>query len=146
MVAMDRRKMLGALGGAAIAAPTVAKGVAAQMADYSSSKKIGIPMGYGLGGSAQTSTSEGANWLQQRLKGLVEEMASFKTENRPLCERSWHPVIAQQIDSLRSVSGQNKARMMVERTERLAAEAHKSYLEREIADLKAKLGPLAGLL
>lgn len=138
----DRRSFFKFGAGAIASAPVAMKQVESAM--------LGHPVGSGLGKYASGLVNEvpsggDHSWMKQEISEITAKLARVD-ETKPLHERHWSPVIAQRIDGLRSVSPVNRARMMVEASENLARVNERSWMQRHIAELKKRLGPLGDLL
>lgn len=139
----DRRSFFKFGAGAIASAPVAMKQVESAILDR--------PMGLGLykyaSGAGETALGMGSDnsWVKREIAEITANLAKVE-ETKPLHERHWSPVIAQRIDGLRSVSPVNRARMMVEASENLARVNERSWMQRHLAELKKRLGPLGDLL
>lgn len=133
---MKRRGFLGALGGAAVAGPSVAKNALAQLPTGLGQNVLG----YGsIGNSVEACTKQSGDWeLSQieRLRRLIsgqktdeerEEDALTRRENR-------NNIIGQGIASLRSVSGTAKLDMYERKMREIREQRQQYYWGRELAD------------
>jgi hypothetical protein len=99
------------------------------------------------GNPRECSPGNETDWMKERLTHEMKRLADFdKSQDRELWQRQWHGVEARRLDGMRSVSPGQKARMMTEWTESQSRKEYRGYIEREIAELKTQLGPLALLL
>jgi len=138
----DRRSFFKFGAGAIASAPVAMKQVESAM--------LGGPVkdGYGMYGKGVVNalwSGEDNGWVKREIAEITANLTKIE-ETKPLHERHWSPVIAQRIDGLRSVSPVNRARMMVEASENLARVNERSWMQRHLAELKKRLGPLGDLL
>jgi hypothetical protein len=150
-VKVDRRNFFGVSAGAAIAGPQVVSEVAKKIVEGGGNKFVGGSLGYGLNTLQEAEdcvpvARDGGRWRSVIAECTAELAKVDAIRSRPKHERNWQSVAAQHIDSLRSVSAVNKARMMVEEIEAMHIMAERSWLERRIEDAKKQLGPLGELL
>lgn len=124
--------------GAAVAAPVAMKQVASDF-------------GGGQLAMPQTrvdtvATNPSLEYLRIELADAMKEMASLEGKEKPAHEIYLEPIVAQRIDSLRSVSAVTKARMMSDERHRMERMRHKGWLQQRIDKLKEQLGPFGDLL
>lgn len=129
----SRRKFFGFMGGAAAAAPLAAR-------DLTSVAQMGgaLPAPPMIGGLSMASSTDQA-WMREELKRMSKRLK--EGVRRPDYDaRQWQLIDARHIDSLRSVSQVNRARMYVEAAEnrQIASETH--WLKKSVADYAEKLG------
>ena len=90
--------------------------------------------------------SPSPEYLRSELADAMKEMASLEGKEKPAHEIYLEPIVAQRIDSLRSVSAVTKARMMSDERHRLERMRHKGWIQQRIDKLKEQLGPFGDLL
>lgn len=136
MTKLSRRGLFGAAAGAAVAGPAAVKSVLdAAPSDYASLQ----PVPY-VDGSVSSYIDR--EWIQKELEDTILQKA--KTTEKPIVARSIRPEHFR-IDGLRSVSPQQRARLMSEATAKFERENQLSYIDERIADFKEKLGILGQL-
>lgn len=146
---MLTRRMFGSLIPAIpLAAQTIAEEVGARLSSgLMPSGVANMAKSFHPADNALMDSGSETDWLKDRLAKQLKYLAEIdKPESRELWQRQWQGIEARRIDSLRSVSPGAKARMMTEWTESLQRREHRTYIEREIDELKKQLGPLALLL
>lgn len=141
---MSRRKFFGAAAGGVVAAPAVAKsaldGVGYSNARFVENAATGWLGASGMGKDVPFVETE--SHIRQRLTELVSERSDVVERNivPPSLFRDMR------IDSLRSVSVTNRARMIAEAraAENLAHEL--KWIDRRIEEMKSKLGLFGQLI
>jgi hypothetical protein len=146
---VDRRNFFGLGAGAAIAGPQAVSEVAKKIVEGGGNKFVGGSLGYGISAPKPENcvpvAPDGGYW-RSVIADCTAELAKVDAiRSRPKHERNWQPVAAQHIDSLRSVSAVNKARMMVEEMDAMHIMSERSWIERRIEAAKKQLGPLGDL-
>lgn len=124
--------------GAAVAAPVAMKQVAS---DFGGGQLAMPPTLFG-----DIAASPSPEYLRSELADAMKEMASLEGKEKPAHEIYLEPIVAQRIDSLRSVSAVTKARMMSDERHRLERMRHKGWIQQRIDKLKEQLGPFGDLL
>lgn len=139
---LNRRKFFGVGAGAVVAAPVAAKQLGQEVAGGIRTYRHLPSIAHGM---ADRPPDPDPEWTKKDLVNCTQRLAEID-EHQPPYHRAFEPVIEARIDGLRSVSPVNKARMILEAREDLHRQSQRSWLQREIDDLKKKLGPLGGML
>jgi hypothetical protein len=131
----DRRGFFKFGAGAAVAAPVAMKQAVADVG------MPPLPNGFAGAGAIGAETASG---IKAEITRYAKSIADLDRP-RQRHERLLEPIIAEQIDGLRSVSPVNRARMMSEAREELQRLRERGWMQRAIDNLKERLGPLGGV-
>lgn len=132
---MKRRGFLGALGGAAVAGPSVAKNALAQLPTGLGQNVLG----YGSSGALDKCSPVPGDWeLSQieRLRRLISGQKTDEEREADAIERreNRNNIIGQEIASLRSVSGTAKLDMYERKMREIREQRQQYYWGRELSD------------
>lgn len=134
---MKRRGFLGALGGAAVAGPSVAKNALAQLPTGLGHTAPGIPPSGYLNAVDKSSIS--GDWELNQIERLRRLLSGEKTDEEREAEaierrENRNNIMGQEIACLRSVSGTAKLEMYSRRMQAIREQRQQYYWSRELAD------------
>lgn len=129
---LSRRKFFGASAGAAIAGSSAAKNAIA-------TAHTSMPIASGglaseVGGIVANKTT-----FLDRLKRLQEALSEVDKKDIERHKRNLVPIEAARLDTLRSISPVNRARMAIEFAEQLERERNRSWLLGDISEIERQL-------
>lgn len=126
--------------GVAAAAPVAAKQVATSVLDYEAKVDRSFAASpIGFGGSSLPNDS---SWLQSELKEAMQSRRKLEAE-QPRNNYARDLAAYIQIDNRRSTSPAVKALLIAEERAKREKARELSYIDKRIAEIKEKLGPLA---
>lgn len=137
---MDRRKLFGFASGAAVAVPDIAKQLVGNGLNaptpYYGGAHIGTAVGH----------AEDPTWASRHLADLVKRRALIGTENQAHGLRNNEQAIAERYAALRSIAIGPRRAMFERERARMQAEQQLEWIDKEIAELKQRMGPIGALL
>lgn len=135
---MKRRGFLGVMGGAAVAAPALAKQAVSQLPSGLGSASIPAPpMGYSIGQGVSLASSSDGSWMLKEIadlkRFLTGDLTDEEKENRNrqrLYRRE--QIINQNVACLASVSGSRKLAIYSRRMEQHSEELERSERQQRL--------------
>lgn len=143
MSAMNRRKILGLFGGAAAAGPAVA----AKFASDITSPAASMPSAIGGLSAGIAAKDDDGSWKLSRIADLKRMLSvtgptdDEKRQKRISLLYAAETEERHRLDSLRSISGSRKAKMLAASAEERQRRIQRMYYENELDQLLSQLNP-----